>query len=95
MEAHTFHAAKDALIAAFERRYVIALLARHEGNVSSAAREAGLSKRALFADEADRLGDALIHSLGLQFRPDGDPQFSRRSGSRSSGIRRLRERSRS
>ena len=43
-----FRAAKEEVIARFERRYVQALLARHEGNVSSAAREAGLSRNALY-----------------------------------------------
>jgi DNA-binding NtrC family response regulator len=46
---HTFHEAKDRVIADFERRYVKALVARHQGNVSGAAREAGLSRNALYA----------------------------------------------
>ena len=44
-----FRAAKEEVIARFERRYVEALLLRHDGNVSSAAREAGLSRNALYA----------------------------------------------
>jgi DNA-binding NtrC family response regulator len=48
-DRHTFHQAKDHVIADFERRYVKSLLARHQGNVSSAAREAGLSRNALYA----------------------------------------------
>jgi DNA-binding NtrC family response regulator len=48
-EAATFHAAKDRLIASFEKRYVEALIARHAGNVSRAAKEAGLSRNALYA----------------------------------------------
>lgn len=45
----SFHEAKDHLVAEFERRYVQALLARHSGNVSSASREAGLSRTAMYA----------------------------------------------
>jgi len=48
-EAATFHEAKEGLVAAFERRYVEALIGRHEGNVSAAAKEAGLSRNALYA----------------------------------------------
>jgi transcriptional regulator with PAS, ATPase and Fis domain len=44
-----FQRAKNQLISDFERRYVRDLLARHEGNVSSAAREAGLSRPSLYA----------------------------------------------
>jgi transcriptional regulator with PAS, ATPase and Fis domain len=44
-----FHEAKDQVITDFERRYVRDLLERHEGNVSSAAREAGLSRPSLYA----------------------------------------------
>ena len=44
-----FHEAKDKLIASFEKRYVKALLDRHQGNVSRAAKEAGLSRNALYA----------------------------------------------
>jgi two-component system response regulator GlrR len=45
----TFHEAKDQVIAAFEARYVRALLERNGGNVSRAARESGLSRNALYA----------------------------------------------
>ncbi len=45
----SFHEAKDQLIASFEVRYVRALLDRHRGNVSRAAKEAGLSRNALYA----------------------------------------------
>ncbi len=47
--ASTFHEAKDQLIQSFERRYVKALLDRHHGNVSHAAKEAGISRNALYA----------------------------------------------
>ena len=44
-----FRAAKEEVLARFERRYAEALLLRHQGNVSSAAREAGISRNALYA----------------------------------------------
>jgi two-component system, NtrC family, response regulator GlrR len=44
-----FHESKDKIIAEFERRYVLALLGRHQGNVTAAAHEAGLSRPALYA----------------------------------------------
>ncbi|MCB9653565.1 MAG: sigma 54-dependent Fis family transcriptional regulator [Deltaproteobacteria bacterium] len=44
----SFHAAKEALIASFEKRFIEGLLKRHEGNVSRAAREACLSRNALY-----------------------------------------------
>jgi len=40
---------KEQLIARFEQRYVEDLLSRHQGNVSAAAREAGLSRNALYS----------------------------------------------
>ena len=62
-----FRAAKQQVIEKFERTYLMELLARHQGNVTQAAREAGKERRALgrmakkyglgprmFADEADR-----------------------------------------
>ena len=39
-----FKEAKDTLIQAWEREYVSALMAKHEGNVSSAARSGGLDR---------------------------------------------------
>ena len=44
-----FREAKEEVIARFEQRYVEALLRRHDGNISRAAREAGLSRNALYA----------------------------------------------
>ncbi len=44
-----FHQAKEEIILEFERRYVRALLFRHEGNISGAARDAGLSRGAFYA----------------------------------------------
>ena len=42
-----FRAAKQQVIEEFERNYVHELLARHQGNVTQAAREAGKERRAL------------------------------------------------
>jgi len=47
--AASFHEAKDQLIHAFERRYVEGLIESHKGNISQAAKEAGLSRNALYA----------------------------------------------
>lgn len=45
----SFADAKSEVVSAFERRYASALLDRHQGNVSAAAKEAGLSRPALYA----------------------------------------------
>ena len=45
----SFKQAKDRIITEFETRYVKNLLDRHGGNVSAAAREAGMSRNALYA----------------------------------------------
>jgi DNA-binding NtrC family response regulator len=42
-----FHEAKEAAIEAFERTYLESLLERHEGNISSAAREAGIDRKTI------------------------------------------------
>jgi DNA-binding NtrC family response regulator len=42
----TFRAARAAVVAAFERRYLAALLEKHGGNVTHAAREAQKERRA-------------------------------------------------
>jgi two-component system, NtrC family, response regulator GlrR len=44
-----FHEEKDRVVTAFEARYVRALLSRHAGNVSAAAKEAHLARNALYA----------------------------------------------
>ncbi len=44
----TFQDARQRVLDAFEREYVRALLERHEGNVSAAAREAGLARSAFY-----------------------------------------------
>jgi transcriptional regulator with PAS, ATPase and Fis domain len=41
-------AAREACVAAFERRYLAELLARHEGNITSAARAAGVDRITLY-----------------------------------------------
>jgi DNA-binding NtrC family response regulator len=43
-----FHEAKDALVARFEREYLTDLLQRADGNVSAAARLAGLERKFLY-----------------------------------------------
>jgi len=43
-----FHEAKDALVARFEREYLTDLLARASGNISEAARIAGLERKFLY-----------------------------------------------
>lgn len=48
-EALEFRAAKEQVVQSFEKQYVESLLARHEGNISHAAAEAGLSRNALYA----------------------------------------------
>lgn len=48
-EENPFHEAKEAVVLEFERRYVRAILARHQGNVSHAAKAAGLSRGAFYA----------------------------------------------
>lgn len=41
--------ARQRLLDDFEQRYLEALLERHDGNVSAAARQAGLSRVSLYA----------------------------------------------
>jgi DNA-binding NtrC family response regulator len=43
-----FHAARSAWVEAFDRAYAIELLHRHDGNVSAAARAAGLDRLAFY-----------------------------------------------
>jgi DNA-binding NtrC family response regulator len=43
-----YHEAKDALLARFDREYCTDLLARANGNVSQAARIAGLERKYLY-----------------------------------------------
>ncbi len=44
----TFQAARHRVLDAFEREYLRTLLERHHGNVSAAAREAGLARSAFY-----------------------------------------------
>ena len=39
-----FKEAKGMLVEVFEREYLVQLLERHQGNISSAAREAGIDR---------------------------------------------------
>ena len=57
-----FHDAKDALIARFEREYLEDLVKRADGNLSQAARVAGLERKFLYK---------LLERAGLRQR-DGD-----------------------
>jgi len=56
-----FKALKDELLRAFEREYLSRLLIRSRGNVSRAAREAGLDRKHLYS---------LLHKYGL-LQPGG------------------------
>ncbi|HTJ47400.1 MAG TPA: sigma 54-interacting transcriptional regulator, partial [Kofleriaceae bacterium] len=59
-----FHEAKDDLIARFERDYLVDLLARSGGNLSEAARKAGLERKFLYK---------LLARAGLRPRPGTVP----------------------
>jgi DNA-binding NtrC family response regulator len=54
-----FHEAKERCVEAFERAYLVALLDTHGGNVSEAARVAGLSRQSCYR---------LMHKHGLADR---------------------------
>ena len=43
-----FHTTREKAIAAFEKSYLTALLERHGGNASAAAREAGIARSYLY-----------------------------------------------
>ncbi len=58
-----FHEAKDALIARFEREYLSDLVQRAGGNLSAAARMAGLERKFLYK---------LLERSGLRQKTDGD-----------------------
>jgi DNA-binding NtrC family response regulator len=58
-----FHDAKDALIARFEREYLADLVERAGGNLSAAARTAGLERKFLYK---------LLERAGLRQKADGD-----------------------
>jgi len=58
-----FHEAKDALIARFEREYLSDLVQRAGGNLSAAARLAGLERKFLYK---------LLERSGLRQKTDGD-----------------------
>ena len=56
--------AKAQLLASFDRTYIEALLARHEGNVSRAAQEAGLSRKHLYELIRRATGDVRVADAG-------------------------------
>ena len=58
-----FHEAKDALIARFEREYLSDLVQRADGNLSQAARVAGLERKFLYK---------LLERAGLRQKADDD-----------------------
>jgi len=49
VEASSFKEQKARAIAEFERHYLREALARHNGNITHAAKEAGKNRRAFFA----------------------------------------------
>jgi transcriptional regulator of acetoin/glycerol metabolism len=51
-----FKAAKQNVISEFERRYISRLLAQHDGNISAAARAAGIDRMSIHK---------MLHRLGL------------------------------
>ncbi len=58
-----FHEAKGRAVDRFERAYLRDLLARHEGNISAAAREAGMDRKTIHR---------LLDKHGLDARELGD-----------------------
>ncbi len=66
--ATPFKAAKGNVVAEFERRYISKLLAHHDGNISAAARAAGIDRMSIHK---------MLHRLGLANpgRDDGPPTF--------------------
>ncbi|MBK7857032.1 MAG: sigma 54-dependent Fis family transcriptional regulator [Archangiaceae bacterium] len=48
LKAEDFHSTREKAIAAFEKSYLSALLERHGGNASAAAREAGIARSYLY-----------------------------------------------
>jgi transcriptional regulator of acetoin/glycerol metabolism len=51
-----FKEAKQALVNEFERRYIMRLLAEHGGNISAAARVAGIDRMSIHK---------MLHRLGI------------------------------
>ncbi|MEO8705062.1 MAG: sigma-54 dependent transcriptional regulator, partial [Kofleriaceae bacterium] len=60
-----FHEAKDALIARFEREYLADLVQRAGGNLSQAARDAGLERKFLYK---------LLERAGLRQKSSDEPE---------------------
>ncbi|MEX2610557.1 MAG: sigma-54 dependent transcriptional regulator [Gemmatimonadota bacterium] len=63
-----YHEARGAVVASFERRYLAALLEETEGNVSEAARRAGIDRKTIH-----RMLDR--HGLTRALEPRGDPSM--------------------
>src|SRR5690606_16039636 len=57
-----FHVAKEEAIESFERAYLTALLEAHGGNISLAAREAGIDRKTIHR---------LLNKYGLRVRVEG------------------------
>jgi DNA-binding NtrC family response regulator len=57
-----FHLAKEEAVEAFERTYLTAILAEHGGNISLAAREAGIDRKTIHR---------LLNKYGLKVRLEG------------------------
>ena len=57
-----FHDAKDALIGRFEREYLAQVIARTQGNMSEAARQAGIDRTTLYRlmDKHELSKDAFV-----------------------------------
>ena len=60
-----FHEAKDELVARFEREYLTDLVQRNDGNLSQAARAAGLERKFLYK---------LLERAGLRQKADDEPE---------------------
>jgi DNA-binding NtrC family response regulator len=63
--AKSFRSAKQDAIEIFERSYIQELIARHQGNVTQAAREAGKERRAF---------GRLVKKYGFNDRPSADDE---------------------
>lgn len=63
----SFHQAKEEAIEAFERAYLTAILNEHGGNISSAAREAGIDRKTIHR---------LLNKYGLRVKQEGSVALS-------------------
>lgn len=75
--ARTYHAAKEAVVATFEKEYLATLIARADRNMSKAARLAGIDRTTLyrllekhdFSDSADRAAAGAASAFTAPPRP--------------------------